>query len=105
MSPFDEDQVREKLEELYLKIQICEGRMDVFAARLDRHGKDIERLEQIKATSEQLKSTMESLTNKIERLSEVIEPIQKGIYWAVGLILASVAAAILTMVIHSGVKP
>jgi len=29
MSPFDEDQVREKLEELYLKIQICEGRMEL----------------------------------------------------------------------------
>lgn len=90
----------EHLEELWQLTHAHEGRLDGFGIRLDRHGKDIERLEHTRATTDQLAAEMARLTGKIQHLSDAIDPLRKGMYWFIGIVMGSVVLALMTLILR-----
>jgi len=60
---------------------------------------NVERSVETLATKADVDHHAETLTLKLDHLKETVDPIKHGIYWMVGLVLAAVIAALLSLVV------
>lgn len=86
-------------------VQAHEGRLAQLEWRLQEHEKTATKLamemEQL-VTGTQLESLREMLDLRLKVLTEALAPIQRGFYWAVGLIVGAVVLALVSLVLRSG---
>jgi hypothetical protein len=103
---------RDRLHKMADMIQAQNGQLVEHNVMIRSVTEDVARLQDTTATSDQLEAMGNNMAHigrtlelKLGHLADTMEPIRRGVYWMVGIILASVLGAVLFLVIRNGPLP